>query len=109
MKRPGEKNRREAAEADRSARGGQEVTGPEEEGPRPTPSLARGIHIESSPEVKTTECGTLPASEQMGQPKDDKKTPLRTGRKNAPKSPTVVIPPLKIRPLDPDPKRVTPS
>ena len=37
------------------------------------------------------------------------KLTLRTGRKNAPKSPTVGIPSLEIRSLDPDPKRVTPS
>ena len=63
MKRPGEMNHREAAEADRSARGGREATGPEEEeeeGPRPTPSVARGVHIESLPEAKTTEWGTHP-------------------------------------------------
>ena len=50
----------EAAEAGRSTRGGREATGPEKEGPRPTPSLARGIHPEASPEATTTECGTLP-------------------------------------------------
>ena len=61
MKRPGEKNHRAAAEADRPARGGREATGPEEEeGPRPTPSLARGMHTQSSPEMKTTESGTPP-------------------------------------------------
>ena len=110
MKRPGEKNHSEAAEADSTARGGRGATGPEEEeGARPTPSLARGIHTESSPEAKTTECGTFPVSEQTGRPKDDKKSPPRTGRKNAPKSPTVVIPSLEIRSLDSDPKRVTPS
>ena len=75
MKRPGEKNHRKAAEVERSARGGREATGPEEERPRPTPSLARGLHTESSPEAKTTECGTLPASEQTGRPKDDKNSP----------------------------------
>ena len=61
MKRPGERNHHEAAEADRSTRGGREATGPvEEEGPRPTPLLARGAKTESSPEAKTPECGTLP-------------------------------------------------
>ena len=53
MKRPGEKKHRAAPEADRPTTGGREATGPEE-GPRPTPSLARGIHTEASPEVKTT-------------------------------------------------------
>ena len=110
MKCPGEKNHSEAAEADWSVRVGREATGPEEEeGPRPTPSLGRGIHTESSPEAKTTECGTLPASEQTGRPKDDKNSPPRTGWKNAPKSPTVVIPSLEIRSWDSDLKRVTPS
>ena len=109
MKRPGEKNHCEAAEADQSARGGREETGPEEEGPRPTPSLARGIHTESSPEAKTTECGTHPASEQTGRPKDDTKTPRGRAGKNAPKSPTVVIPSFEIRSSDPDPTGVTPS
>ena len=61
MKHPGEKNHCEAAEADRPARGGREATGPEEEeGPRPTPSLERGIHTQSSLEVKTIECETPP-------------------------------------------------
>ena len=86
MKRPGEKNHRKAAEADRSARRGREATGPEEEGPRPAPSLARGIHTESSPEAKTTECGTLPASEQTGRPKDDKKTPRGRAGKTLPRA-----------------------
>ena len=59
--RPGERKHREAAEADRSTRGGREVTGPvEAEGQRPTPLLARGGETESSQEVKTPECGTLP-------------------------------------------------
>ena len=83
MKRPGKKNHREAAEADR---GGREATGPEEEGPRPTPSLARGIHTESSPQAKTTECGTLPASEQTGRPKNDKKTPRGRAGKTLPRA-----------------------
>ena len=41
---------------------GERASGPEEEeeGPRPTPSLARGRHTDSSPEVKTTECGAPP-------------------------------------------------
>ena len=60
MKRSGEMKHREAAEADRSARGGREATGPEEEEPRPTPSMARGVHTEAMPKAKTTECGTLP-------------------------------------------------
>ena len=42
--RPGERNHRAAAEADRSTRGVREVTGPvEAEGQRPTPLLARGV------------------------------------------------------------------
>ena len=87
MKRLGEKNHREAAEADRSARGGREATGPEEEeGSRPTPSLARGIHTESSPEAKTTECGTLPASEQTGRPRDDKNSPRGRAGKTLPRA-----------------------
>ena len=44
-------------------------------GPRPTPSSARGTHKESPPEAKTTECGTLPAVEPTGRPKDDKNSP----------------------------------
>ena len=72
MKRPGEMNHRKAAEADRSTRGGREATGPqEEEGPRPTPSLARGVQTESSPEAKTIEWGPSPTSEQTGRPKDN--------------------------------------
>ena len=109
MKRQGEKNHREAAESDQSARGRREATGPEEEGPRPTPSLARGIHTESSPEAKITECGTHPASEQTDRPKDDTKTPRGRAGKNAPKSPTVVVLSLKIRSSDPDQTGVTPS
>ena len=85
MTRPSEKNHREAAEADQSARGGREATGPEE-GPSPTPSLARRIHTESSPEAKTTECGTLPASEQTGRPKDDNKTPRGRAGKTLPRA-----------------------
>ena len=57
---PGERNHREAAEADRSTREGREATGPvEAEGKRPTPLLARGVQKESSQEAKTPECGTL--------------------------------------------------
>ena len=42
--RPGERNHREAAEADLSTRGGREATGPvEAEGQRPTPLLVRGV------------------------------------------------------------------
>ena len=42
--RPGERNHREAAEADRSTRGGREAIGPvEAEGQRPTPLLTRGV------------------------------------------------------------------
>ena len=94
MKRPGEKNHREAAKADQSARGGREATGP-----RPTPSLARGIHTESSLQSR-------PADQRMTQrhPEDGPEK-----KKNAPKSPTVVIPSLEIRSLDPDPTGVTPS
>ena len=58
--RPGERNHREATEADRSTRGGREATGPVEAGQRPTPLLARGVETESSQEAKTPECGTLP-------------------------------------------------
>ena len=83
--------------------------GGEEGAPRPTPSSARGTHTESSPEAKTTECGTLRATEPTGRPKDDKNPPRGRAGKNAPKSPTVGIPSLEIRSLDPDPKRVTPS
>ena len=57
---PGERNHREAAEADRSTRGGREATGPvEAESQRPTPLLARGVQTEPSQEAKTPECGTL--------------------------------------------------
>ena len=45
--------------------------------PKPTPSLARRTHTESSPEAKTTECGTHPASEPTSRPKDDTKTSRR--------------------------------
>ena len=66
----------EAAEADRTARRGREATGSEEEeGPRPIPSSARGTHTETPLEAKTTECGTLPATEPTGRPKDDKTHP----------------------------------
>ena len=41
--RPSERNHREAAEADRSTRGGQEATGSVEAGQRPTPLLVRGV------------------------------------------------------------------
>ena len=59
--RPGERNHHEAAEVDRSPRGGREATGPvEAEGQKPTPLLARGVQTESSQEAKTLECGTLP-------------------------------------------------
>ena len=58
--RPGERNHREAAEADRSTRGGREATGPVEAGQRPTPVLARGVQTESTQEAKTPECRTLP-------------------------------------------------
>ena len=68
MKRPGEMNHREAAEADQSTRGGREATGPEDEGQRPTPTLARGIHTKSSPEAKTTECGTPPPPPLQSRP-----------------------------------------
>ena len=43
----------------------------------------RGIHTQSSPEAKTTECGTHLAPEQTGRPKDDTKTPRGRARKNA--------------------------
>ena len=110
MKRPGEKNPREAAEADRSARGGREATGPEEEeGPKPTPSLARGVHTESSPEAKTTEMWNPPQLQLRPADPRMTKTHPEDGPENAPKSPTVVIPSLKIRSLEYDPKRVTPS
>ena len=47
--RPGERNHREAAEADRSTRGEREATGPvEAEGQRPTPLMARGVQTEST-------------------------------------------------------------
>ena len=60
-------------------RGGWEATGP-----RPTPSLARGTHTESSPEAKTTKCGTHSSSEQTGRPKDDTKTPRgQAGKKRS--------------------------
>ena len=53
---PGERNHREAAEADLSIKGGREATGPvEAEGQRPTPLLARGVQTESSQEAKTPE------------------------------------------------------
>ena len=42
---------------------------------KPTPSSARGTHTETPLEAKTTECGTLPASEPTGRPKDDKTHP----------------------------------
>ena len=61
--RPGERNHREATEADQSTRGGREATGPvKAEGQRPIPLLARGVQTESSQEAKTPECGTLPHS-----------------------------------------------
>ena len=57
----------EPAKTDRSARGGREGTGPEEEeGPRPTPSLARGIPTESSPEAALWCSGSALASHARG-------------------------------------------
>ena len=61
-----------------------------------------------SPRQKRRQRNVEPSSPQS-RPKDDKKPTPRTGRKNAPKSPTLVIPSLEIRTLDSDPKRVTPS
>ena len=58
--RPGERNHCEAAEADRSTRGGREAIGPVEAGQRPTPLLARGVQTEPTQEAKTPERGTLP-------------------------------------------------
>ena len=74
--RPGEKNHREAAEADQSTRGGREATGPvEAEGQRPTPLLARGVQTESSQEAKTPEFGTLPHFRAYRSTKDDETHP----------------------------------
>ena len=108
--RPGERNHREAAEADQTTKGGQEVTGPgEAEGQRPTPLLARGVQTESSQEAKTPDCGTLP--DFRAYLVDQRMTRSSRGRpgKNAPTSPTLGIPSLEIRLREPDPKRVTPS
>ena len=74
---------------------------------KPNLSLARGIHTESSPEAKTTKCGTPPPPPprfRADQPTKGwhKDTP-RTAGKNAPKSPTVVVPSFEIRSTGPDP------
>ena len=91
------------------AREGREATGPEEEGPRPTLSLARGTHTESMPEAKTLECGTHSATEQTGRPKGGTKTLRGLAGKTAPNSPTAVIPSFEIRSSHPDLTGVTPS
>ena len=77
MKRPGERNHREAAEADRSSRGGREATGPvEEEGPRTTPLLAIGVQTQSPHQKQRhLNVGPSPTSEQTGRPKDDETHP----------------------------------
>ena len=61
-----------------------------------------------SPRQKRRQRNVEPSPPQS-RPKDDKKPTLRTGWKNAPKRPTVVIPSFEIRTVDSDPKMVTPS
>ena len=74
-KRPGEKQHLPGRRSRPKPRGGRKVTGPEEEGPRPTSSLVRGPQTESTPEAKTRERGTPFATEQTGRPQDDTRTP----------------------------------
>ena len=73
-KRPGKRYHPLGRRSRPNPRGGREATGPEE-GPSPTPSLARGPHTESTPEARTVECGTHSATEQTGRPKDDTRAP----------------------------------
>ena len=73
--RPGERYHLPSRRSRPNPRGKRKATGPEEEGPRPTPSLARGPHTESTPEARTVECGTHSATEQTGRPKDDTRSP----------------------------------
>ena len=80
MKRSGEKNHREAAEADQSPGEGERQRDQKKEGQDPLLRWLEG-HTESSPEAKTTECGTHSASEQDGRPKDDTKN-LEDGPEN---------------------------
>ena len=102
-KRPGEKNHREAAEADQSPGEGERQQGQD-------PLLRRREgHTKSTPEAKTTECGTHSATEQTGRPKDDTKTSRGLAGKTAPKNPIEAIPSLEIRSVDPDPIGVTPT
>ena len=69
-KRPGERYHLPGRRSRPNPRGERKATGP-----RPTPSLARGPHTESTPEARTVECGTHSATEQTGRPKDDTRTP----------------------------------
>ena len=84
-------------------RGGREATGP-----RPTPSLARGTHrvLARSEDNRMWNPLRFRADRR---PKDYTKTPRGRAGKNAPKSPTVLIPSFEIRSSDPDPTGVTPS
>ena len=72
---PGERNHREAAEADRSTKGGQEATGPVEAGQRSTPLLARGDKQSPLKKRRHLNAGHSPTSEHTGRPKDDETQP----------------------------------
>ena len=108
-KSPGEKNHREATEADQSPGEGERQQGQKEKGQDPLLRWLEGHIQKPTPEAKTTECGTHSATEQTGRPKDDTKTTLGLAGKAAPTNPTVPIPSFEIRSVDPDPIGVTPS
>ena len=68
-----------------NTRGGREATGPEEEGPRPTSSLAKGPYTESMPEAKTRTWNPLLYRADRPTKGRHKDTP-RPGRKLLPRA-----------------------
>ena len=105
--RPAHERPGEAAETDRSTRGGRQGQKKQvkdlllcwREGYKPRPRKKR----------RHRNAGHSPTLEHTGRPKDDETQPEERPGKNAPMSPTLGIPSLEIRLREPDPDRVTPS
>ena len=109
MKRPGDKNQREAAEADQSPGEGERQQGQKKKGQDPLLRWLEGYTQSPSQKrrqqnVEPTLLQSRPADQRMTQ-----RHPEDGPEKNAPKSPTVVILSFEIRSADPDPTGVTPS
>ena len=109
MKRPGEKNHREAAEADQSPGEGERQQGQKKKGQDPLLRWWEGYT--QRPRQKRRQQNVEPTllQSRLADQRMTQRHPRGRAGKKAPKNPTVLIPSFEIRLSDPDPTGVSPS